>query len=72
MCAALTGAAASVTLRTAAAQEKMSLKEAEYQDSPKDIRMCGTCTLFVPPKACKVVEGEVSLKGWCKLFVIAD
>src|SRR5258706_7900039 len=24
----------------------------------KDIRMCATCTLFLPPKACKVVEGD--------------
>jgi hypothetical protein len=33
----------------AGAREKMSQKEAEYQDSPKDIRMCATCTLFEPP-----------------------
>jgi len=56
----------------AAAQEKMSQKEAQYQDSPKDIRMCAACTLFLPPKSCKVVSGEVSPNGWCKLFVIAD
>jgi hypothetical protein len=74
MRATLTGAAVGLTLGAAkaTAQEKMSLKEAEYQDSPKDIRMCATCTLFLPPKACKVVEGDVSPKGWCKLFVIAD
>jgi hypothetical protein len=73
--AALTGAAVGLTTGTAfraAAQEKMSLKEAEYQDSPKDIRMCATCALFVPPKSCKVVEGDVSPNGWCKLFALAD
>jgi hypothetical protein len=60
------------TSSMAAAQEKMSQKEAQYQDSPKDIRMCATCTLFLPPRSCKVVYGEVSPNGWCKLFVIAD
>ena len=52
--------------------EKMSKQEAEYQDSPKDIRMCATCTLFDPPRACKVVEGDVSPSGWCKAFALAD
>jgi hypothetical protein len=57
--------------RTGAA-EKMSKQEAEYQDSPKDIRMCATCTLFEPPHSCKVVEGDVSPSGWCKVFALAD
>jgi hypothetical protein len=56
----------------AQAQQKMSKQEAEYQDSPRDIRMCATCTLFEPPKSCKVVEGDVSPNGWCKAFVLAD
>jgi len=60
-----------VTSKTNAAQ-KMSKQEAEYQDSPKDIRMCATCTLFEPPRSCKVVEGEVSPSGWCKAFALAD
>jgi len=55
-----------------AADRKMSQKEAEYQDSPKDIRMCATCTLFEPPKSCKVVEGDISPNGWCKAFALAD
>ncbi len=72
---ALRGVAAGLTVGVgarAAAQEKMSRREADYQDSPKDIRMCATCTLFLPPKSCKVVDGEVSPNGWCKLFVLAD
>jgi hypothetical protein len=56
----------------AQAQQKMSKQEAEYQDGPKDIRMCATCSLFEPPKSCKVVEGDVSPNGWCKAFVLAD
>jgi hypothetical protein len=73
--AAFAGAAAWFALGTmfqAGAREKMSQREAEYQDSPKDIRMCATCTLFEPPKSCKVVEGEISPNGWCKAFAMAD
>jgi hypothetical protein len=54
------------------AQTKMSKQDAEYQDTPKDIRMCATCTLFEPPRSCKVVEGDVSPSGWCKAFALAD
>ena len=51
---------------------KLTRAEAEYQETPKDIRMCATCTLFLPPSACKVVEGAVKPEGWCKLFELAD
>jgi hypothetical protein len=54
------------------ALEKMTRQQALYQDSPKDIMMCATCTLFEPPKSCKVVEGDVSPTGWCKAFALAD
>jgi hypothetical protein len=56
----------------ATAREKLSQQEALYQDSPKDIRMCATCTLFEPPRSCKVVEGDISPNGWCKAYVMAD
>jgi hypothetical protein len=39
--------------RAARAQPKMTRKQAEYQDEPKGIMMCGTCTLFIPPAGCK-------------------
>jgi hypothetical protein len=54
------------------ASEKMTRQQAEYQDMPKDIYSCGMCTLFEPPKYCKVMAGEVSRDGWCKAFVLAD
>jgi hypothetical protein len=54
------------------ASEKMTRQQAEYQDAPKDIYSCGMCTLFEPPKYCKVVADEVSRDGWCKAFVLAD
>jgi High potential iron-sulfur protein len=50
----------------------MTREQAQYQDQPKGISMCSTCTLFEPPKSCKVVEGDVSPNGWCKAFALAD
>ncbi|MGO9390425.1 high-potential iron-sulfur protein [Rhodoblastus sp.] len=51
---------------------KMSKQQAGYQDSPKGIQMCATCSLFDEPKACKVVEGEISPDGWCKAYAMTD
>lgn len=71
----ITGVAFGLTRTMASpanARDKMSKQEAEYQDSPKDIRMCATCTLYEPPRSCKVVEGDVSPDGWCKAFALAD
>jgi 2,4-dienoyl-CoA reductase-like NADH-dependent reductase (Old Yellow Enzyme family) len=74
MRAVVTGVPAGLLLRISPteASEKMTRQQAEYQDAPKDIYSCGMCTLFEPPKYCKVVEGEVSKDGWCKAFVLAD
>jgi len=60
-----------LTSRTEAA-EKMTRQQAEYQDRPDGIYSCGMCTLFEKPNACKVVEGEISIDGWCKAFALAD
>ena len=54
------------------ASDKMTRQQAQYQDMPSGIYSCGLCTLFEPPNACKVVEGEVSKDGWCKAFALAD
>ena len=62
----------SAAIPRAQADEKMSKKQADYQDTPKDIRMCATCTLFQPPKSCQVVAGDISPNGWCKAFALAD
>jgi hypothetical protein len=75
VCGMIAGMSARFMRQTAApanAQEKMSKHEAEYQDGPKDIRMCATCTLFEPPKSRKIVEGDVNPNGWCKAFALAD
>jgi hypothetical protein len=54
------------------AADKMTPKQAEYQETPNGIYSCAVCTLFEPPKGCKVVEGEISKEGWCKAFALAD
>jgi hypothetical protein len=71
----LIGAVGAVSLpkRLLAADDgKLSKQQAEYQDNPKGIEMCATCTLFVAPRSCKVVEGDVSPNGWCKSYSMAD
>jgi hypothetical protein len=72
--AVVKGVSAGLLLRIpqSRASEKMTQQQAEYQDTPKDIYSCATCTLFEPPKACKVVAGEISKDGWCKAFALAD
>jgi hypothetical protein len=48
---------------------KLSQKAARYQDSPKDGKQCDGCSLFVAPNACKSIDGTVSPKGWCALWI---
>ena len=54
---------------TGAKAAKLSQKAARYQDSPKDGKQCDGCNLFVAPNACKSVDGTISPKGWCMLWV---
>ncbi len=56
----------------ARASDKMTRKQAEYQDMPNGIYSCGLCSLFEAPNGCKVVEGEVSKDGWCRAFALQD
>jgi hypothetical protein len=39
-----------------------------YQDKPKGDRQCSGCSLFVAPKSCKNVAGDISPDGWCMLW----
>jgi hypothetical protein len=56
----------------AANPNKISQAAADYQPTPKGMFSCGVCTFFIKPKSCKVVDGEVSPTGWCKLFDMVD
>ncbi len=69
---AITGLA--LAPRLASAQGKATKKAMQYQDQPKNGQECDTCLQFVPGKAgakgaCKVVEGDISPKGWCVAYV---
>ncbi len=51
---------------------KLSQSEAQYQNTPKGMFRCANCTFFIKPRSCKVVTGDVSPNGWCKLFDLPD
>jgi hypothetical protein len=74
MTAMLQGASGALLLRIApaAAADKMTRAQAEYQDTPNGIYSCGLCSLFEAPNGCKVVEGEISRDGWCNAFALQD
>jgi hypothetical protein len=69
---ALSAASVGVMILPAAAQQKVSQAEAEYQDRPKSGLACAACTLFRPPRSCEVVQGDISPSGWCKFFDLPD
>ena len=63
--AATAVAGAAIPIRFAHAQQKASKQAMQYQDTPKNGQQCDQCMHFEPPKSCKVVEGDISPKGWC-------
>lgn len=60
-------AALFAAVRQAAA--KMAPKAAAYQDTPKGDQECSNCSLFQAPKACQLIDGDISASGWCKYWV---
>jgi len=50
----------------------MSQIAAAYQSTPKGLFSCAVCTLFIRPSSCKVVSGDISPTGWCKVFDLPD
>ena len=63
------GAAIAVCGAGSALAAKMQQTAVAYQATPKDEKKCANCSLFVEPKTCKTVDGEISPDGWCKLWV---
>jgi len=61
-------AVAAVTAIGANAQAKVAQSAVAYQDSPKGAQQCDNCALFQAPNACKTVTGEISPRGWCKIY----
>ena len=48
---------------------KATQKVAGYQDTPKGDLRCDNCSQFEPPASCKVVDGNISPAGWCKVYI---
>lgn len=63
------GAAAVIGAGVTTASAKMAQKAVGYQDTPKDGKQCDGCTNWRPPNGCATVDGEISPKGWCRIFV---
>jgi hypothetical protein len=70
--AAALGLGAAVRARAAEPRAKVSQSTAAYQTLPKGLFSCAACTFFIPPGSCKLVSGDISPGGWCKLFDLAD
>jgi hypothetical protein len=54
--------------KPAEAQAKAPQNLVGYQDSPHGTQECDNCAQFAPPSSCKVVDGTISPKGWCKIY----
>jgi hypothetical protein len=71
--AVLQGALATAIVGGAAggarAQDKAKQGSVQYQEKPKGDQECDKCLQWAPPNWCKVVEGKISPKGWCLLYV---
>jgi hypothetical protein len=52
-----------------AAAAKMSQASVGYRNAPNGSQSCANCRLFVAPSSCQAVQGPISPKGWCKIYV---
>jgi len=66
---AASGSALAMGARPAAAGTKIAQSAVYYQMSPKDGQQCGQCAQFLSPHGCKLVDGDISPSGWCRLWV---
>jgi hypothetical protein len=66
------GFAAAAARAEAPAPVKISQAEAQYQNTPKGMFSCPVCGFFIKQRSCKVVAGDISPHGWCKLFDLPD
>lgn len=58
--------AAGVTAQRAEA--KMTEQAAAYVDISKTDQQCSNCALFIEPSSCRLVDGKISPKGYCKFY----
>jgi hypothetical protein len=48
--------------------QKLAQNIVQYQQTPKDGNKCSLCVNWVPPNACKIVDGTINPQGWCVAF----
>lgn len=59
-------AAPAAVIAPCARANKADKTDVSYRDKPgSNGKRCGGCASFVAPKACRVVDGDVSPDGWC-------
>jgi len=52
----------------ARADNQMTKDQAKYRDQPNGAQDCKGCANFLPPGGCRIVSGQVSPTGWCRMF----
>jgi hypothetical protein len=52
--------------------DKIKQADAKYQPRPKGEQRCEICLQFLPPGACKIVQGPIVAKGWCQFFAARE
>jgi high potential iron-sulfur protein len=62
-----------LTWSTAAAANKAAKPVLDYQDHPKNGKVCADCWAYIAKPgaaegSCKAIEGPVSPNGWCKAY----
>ena len=57
-----------VALSCEKAAAKVAQRAAQYQPTPKGGQACAGCNSFIAPDQCKLVVGEISPSGWCRLW----
>jgi hypothetical protein len=70
--AAALGLGAALPAYAEEGRARLSQLAAAYKGTPKGMFSCALCTFFIRPRSCKVVSGDISPTGWCKLFDLAD
>lgn len=63
------GVAAFTSFVCKRAEAKAAQKLVGYQETPHGAQECDNCAQFEAPSSCKVVDGTISPKGWCKVYV---
>ena len=52
----------------ALADNKVTQKAINYQDTPHGTATCSGCALFEAPASCANVDGIINPQGWCKIY----